>query len=228
MMSSEKETLGRLYLWQVALSRVNDLLELRLRVDRFCSTGRPQKITELYDKERERLKTGLRLEGEALDNFENEHGSLFPDIHEVHLIDELITEEIIIKFCTIFNGGYGEAGVISNNDKAFWEPILDELIAEAFSSDVKERFYEFIEKARAYRNQQGAHFDQVSFNMTHGDKLPNEDGIVYSVGWNSALLSFDWDFVAENTPKFNKSLNDYVKKLQQESDRCKFEGDSNT
>lgn len=217
MMSSEKETLGRLYLWQVALSRINDLLELRLRVDRFCSTGRPQSITELYDKERERLKTGLRLEGEALDNFENEHGSVFPDIHDVHLIDELITEEIIIKFCTIFNGGYGKTGVISNNDKVFWEPILDELIAEAFSGEIKERFYEFIEKARAYRNQQGAHFDQVSFNMTHGDKLPNEDGLVYSVGWNSALLSFNWDFVAENIPKFNKSLNDYVKKLQQES-----------
>ncbi|MCE8038293.1 hypothetical protein [Halomonas sp. MCCC 1A11062] len=216
-MSSKKETLGRLYLWQVALGRINDLLELRLRVDRFCSTGRPQSITELYDKERERLKTGLRLEGEALDNFENEHGSLFPDIHDVHLIDELITEEIIIKFCTIFNGGYGKAGVISKNHKSFWEPILDELIADAFSGEIKEHFDEFVEKAKAYRDQQGAHFDQVSFNMTHSDKLPNEDGLVYSVGWNSALISFNWDFVAENIPKFNKSLNDYVKKLQQES-----------
>lgn len=74
MMSSKKETLGRLYLWQVALSRVNDLLALRLRVDRFCSTGRPQSITESYDKERKRLKTGLRLEGEALDNFEKSPG----------------------------------------------------------------------------------------------------------------------------------------------------------
>lgn len=215
MMSSEKETLGRLYLWQVALSRIGDLLELRLRVDRFCNTGRPQNITELYDKERERLKTGLRLEGEALDSFENEHGSLFPDIHDVQLIDELITEEIIIKFCTIFNEGYGKAGVISKNNKAFWKPIIDELIAEAFSGDTKQRFYDFIEQARTYRNEQGAHFDQVSFNMTHGDKLPSEDGLVYSVGWNNALLSFDWDFVAENIPKFKKSLNDYVKNLQQ-------------
>lgn len=214
-MSSEKETLGRLYLWQVALSRIGDLLELRLRVDRFCNTGRPQNITELYDKERERLKTGLRLEGEALDSFENEHGSLFPDIHDVQLIDELITEEIIIKFCTIFNEGYGKAGVISKNNKAFWKPIIDELIAEAFSGDTKQRFYDFIEQARTYRNEQGAHFDQVSFNMTHGDKLPSEDGLVYSVGWNNALLSFDWDFVAENIPKFKKSLNDYVKNLQQ-------------
>lgn len=215
MMSSEKETLGRLYLWQVALSRIGDLLELRLRVDRFCNTGRPKNITELYDKERERLKTGLRLEGEALDSFENEHGSLFPDIHDVQLIDELIAEEIIIKFCTIFNEGYGKPGVISKNNKAFWEPIIDELIAEAFSGDTKQRFYNFIEQARAYRNEQGAHFDQVSFNMTHGDKLPSEDGLVYSVGWNNALLSFDWDFVDENIPKFKKSLNDYVKNLQQ-------------
>jgi len=215
MMSSEKEALGRLYLWQVALSRISDLLELRLRVDRFCNTGRPKNITELYDKERERLKTGLRLEGEALDSFENEHGSLFPDIHDVQLIDELIAEEIIIKFCTIFNEGYGKPGVISKNNKAFWEPIIDELIAEAFSGDTKQRFYDFIEQARAYRNEQGAHFDQVSFNMTHGDKLPSEDGLVYSVGWNNALLSFDWDFVAENIPKFKKSLNDYVKNLQQ-------------
>lgn len=214
-MSSEKEALGRLYLWQVALSRISDLLELRLRVDRFCNTGRPKNITELYDKERERLKTGLRLEGEALDSFENEHGSLFPDIHDVQLIDELIAEEIIIKFCTIFNEGYGKPGVISKNNKAFWEPIIDELIAEAFSGDTKQRFYDFIEQARAYRNEQGAHFDQVSFNMTHGDKLPSEDGLVYSVGWNNALLSFDWDFVAENIPKFKKSLNDYVKNLQQ-------------
>ncbi|MDN3377259.1 MULTISPECIES: hypothetical protein [unclassified Pseudoalteromonas] len=227
-MSSKKETLGRLYLWQVALGRINDLLELRLRVVRFCSTGRPQNITELYDTERERLKTGLRLEGEALDNFENKHGSLFPDIHDVHLIDELITEEIIIKFCTIFNVGYGKTGVISRNYKAFWQPILDELIADAFSGEIKERFDEFVENAKAYRDQQGAHFDQVSFNMTHGDKLPNEDGLVYIVGWNSALLSFNWDFVAENIPKFNKSLNDYVKKLQQESQMCKLEGGSTT
>ncbi|MDV6319770.1 hypothetical protein RVY79_12155 [Chromohalobacter sp. HP20-39] len=227
-MLNEKEILGRLYLWQVALSRINELLELRLRVDRFCSTGRPKDITELYDKERERLKTGLRLEGEALDNFEDEHGSLFPDIHDVQLIDELITEEIIIKFCTIFNGGYGRVGEIANNDKAFWNPIVDELIEEAFSDDVKENFYDFIEKAKSYRNQQGAHFDQLSFNMTHGDKLPNEDGLVYSVGWNSALFIFNWDFLAEIIPRFNKSLNDYVKKLQKESERCKSGSGSNT
>lgn len=29
--SSEKETLGKLYLWQVALDRIRDLLALRLR-----------------------------------------------------------------------------------------------------------------------------------------------------------------------------------------------------
>jgi len=228
MMSSDRETLGRLYLWQVALGRINDLLALRLRVDRFCNTGRPQNITELYDNERARLKTGLRLEGEALDNFEYEHGSLFPDIHDVHLIDELLTEEIIIKFCTIFNAGYGRAGVISDNNKIFWEPILDEVISEAFSDDVKERFYEFIEKARIYRNQQGAHFDQGSFNVTHGDKPPNEDGLICSVGWSSALLEFNWEFVAETFPKFNKSLNDYIKRLQQEPDGFEFESDSNT
>lgn len=223
-MSSEIETLGRLYLWQVALNRINDLLALRLRVDRFCNTGRPQNITEIYDKERARLKTGLRLEGEALDSFEDEHGSLFPDIHDVHLIDELITEEIIIKFCTIFNGGYGRPGVISDNKKTFWEPILDEVISEAFSDDVKESFYEFIEKSRTYRNQQGAHFDQGSFYMAHG----NEDGLVYHVGWSSALLSFNWGFVAETIPKFNKSLNGYIKKLQQEYVRRELDGSSNT
>lgn len=220
-MSSKREALGRLYLWQVALGRIQDLLALRLRVDRFCSTGRPQKITELYDNERVRLKTGLRLDGEALDNFEGEHGSLFPDIHDVHLIDELITEEIIIKFCTIFNAGYGKEGVISDNKKIFWEPVLDELISEAFSGDVKESFYNFIEKARIYRNQQGAHFDHGNFNVIHGSKLPNEDGLICSVGWSSALVTFNWDFLAENFPKFDKSLNDYIKKLQ-ESDSCEF------
>ena len=70
MVPSEKETLGRLYLWEVALNRINDLLALRQRVDRFCDSGRPQNITELYDEERARLKIGLRLEGEALDTFE--------------------------------------------------------------------------------------------------------------------------------------------------------------
>lgn len=227
MMSSERETLGRLYLWQVALDRISDLLALRQRVDRFCNTGRPRNITELYDNERARLKTGLRLEGEALDNFENEHGSLFPDIHDVHLIDELITEEIIIKFCTIFNSGYGRTGVVSNNNKIFWVPILDEVISEAFSGDVKEKFYEFIEKAKIYRNQQGAHFDQESFSVTHGNKLPNEDGLIYSVGWSSALLEFNWDFIAEAFPKFNKSLNNYIKRLQKESDGLDFESGSN-
>lgn len=181
-------------------------MALRLRVDRFCNTGRPHNISELYDKERTRLKIGLRLEGEALDNFEDKHGSLFPDIHDVHLINELITEEVIIKFCTIFNDGYGKAGVIPGNRQPFWEPILvvakltmplhlDEVISEAFSGEVKASFYYFIEEARTYRNQQGAHFDQGSFKMTHGNKLPNEDGLVYNVGWSSALLSFNWDFV---------------------------------
>lgn len=224
MMSSKRETLGRLYLWQIALNRINDLLALRLRVDRFCNTGRPNNITELYDEERARLKIGLRLEGELLDNFEDKHGSLFPDIHDVHLIDELITEEIIIKFCTIFNDGYGKTGVISGNKKIFWESILNEVISEAFSGDVKQSFYQFIEKSRTYRNQQGAHFDQRSFNMTHGNKLPNEDGLVYQVGWSSALLSFNWDFVAETIPKFNKSLNGHIKKLQQETERRELEG----
>lgn len=216
-MSSEKETLGRLYLWQVALNRINDLLALRLRVDRFCDSGRPQNITELYDEERARLKTGLRLEGEALDNFEDKNGSLFPDVHDVHLIDELITEEIIIKFCTIFNYGYGESDVISGNKKTFWKPIIDHLISEAFSGDVQQTFSQFIEQATAYRNQQGAHFDQQSFSVKHGDKQPNEDGLISHVGWNSALLSFNWDFVAETIPKFNKSLNGYIRKLQQQA-----------
>lgn len=217
MVSSEKETLGRLYLWQVALNRISDLLALRLRVGRFCNSGRPQIITELYNEERARLKTGLRLEGEALDNFEDKHGSLFPDIHDVHLIDELITEEIIIKFCTIFNDGYGRAGVISGNKKTFWEPILEDVISEAFSGEARQSFYQFVEQARVYRNQQGAHFDQQSFYVKHGDKQPNEDGLISHVGWSSALLSFNWDFVAETIPKFNKSLNGYIIKLQQQA-----------
>lgn len=216
-MSSEKETLGRLYLWQVALDRIRDLLALRLRVDRFCDSGRPQNITELYDEERVRRKTGLRLEGEALDNFESKHGSLFPDIHDVHLIDELITEEIIIKLCTIFNSGFGKVDIIAGNKKTFWEPILDEVISDAFSEDIRKDFCKFIEQAKAYRDQQGAHFDQQSFYVKHGDKKPDEDGLISHVGWSSALLSFDWDFVAETIPQFYRSLNVYVKKLQQQA-----------
>lgn len=220
MVSSEKETLGRLYLWQIALNRISDLLALRLRVDRFCNSGRPQNITELYDEERTSLKTGLRLEGEALDNFEDKRGSLFPDIHDAHLIYELITEEIIIKFCTIFNDGYGKIGVVSGNNKTFWKPILDDVISEAFSGGVRQSFYQFIEQARAYRNQQGAHFDQQGFYVKHGDKQPNEDGLISHVGWSSALFSFDWDFVAETIPKFNKSLDDYIRRLQQQANTC--------
>ncbi|WP_209437163.1 hypothetical protein [Pseudomonas batumici] len=212
-----KETLGRLYLWQIALNRIIDLLAFRQRVDRFCNTGRPLHITELYDNERKRLKTGLRLGGEALNSFEEEHGSLFPDIHDIQLIDELITEEIIIKLCTIFNDGYGKAGVIATNKKPFWEPILDEIILEAFSGDIKVKFDEFIEAAKAYRNKHGAHFDQESFIMTHGDKKLDEDGIIYSVGWSSALLNFDWGFVSDTIPVFNESLSDYIKKLQKEA-----------
>lgn len=225
-MSSEKEILGRLYLWEVALSRISDLLELRLRVDRFCNSGRPQNITELYDEERARLKIGVRLEGEALDNFEAKHGSLFPDIHDVHLIDELITEEIIIKFCTIFNDGHGEAGIISENKRTFWKPILDDVISDAFSGDVREIFYQFVEQARKYRNKQGAHYDQQSFFVKHGDKQHDEDGLIYQVGWTSALLSFNWDFVAETIPKFKKSLNGYIRKLQQQANLLALEENS--
>lgn len=218
-MSIVIETLGRLYLWEIALNRITDLLALRKRVDRFCNTGRPQDITELYDQERMRLKTGLRLDGEALDNFEDKHGSLFPDIHDVQLIDELITEEIIIKFCTIVNDGNGKAGVISPNNKSFRKPILDEIILEAFSGAVKDDFYKFIENARSYRNKHGAHFDQDSFRMTHGNKKPNDDGIICSIGWSNALLSFNWDFVDETIPIFKKSLNNYVTKLQKEAEK---------
>ncbi|WP_397452053.1 hypothetical protein [Pseudomonas sp. NA-150] len=209
-----KETLGRLYLWQIALSRIIDLLALKERVGRFCNTGRPLHITEFYDNERRRLKTGLRLDGAALKSFEEEHGSLFPDIHDVQLVDELISEEIIIKFCTIFNDGHGKSGVIAANKKPFWEPILDEIIAEAFSGNIRVKFNKFIEDARGYRNKHGAHFDQESFIMTHGNKKIDEDGVIYSVGWSNALLSFDWGFVNETIPAFNKSLNAYIKKLQ--------------
>jgi hypothetical protein len=217
IMSRDKETLGRLYLWKIALDRITELLALRQRVDRFCNTGRPQNITELYDNERERLGVGLRLEGEALDNFEEKHGSLFPDIHDIQLIDELIAEEIIIKFCTIINVGNGKVGIIADNRKPFWLPILDEIILEAFSEDVKDSFYQFIEDARTYRNKHGAHFDQESFNMTHGDKRQNENGLVYHVGWSNALFTFDWDFIGETIPDLNKALNSYIKKLQQQA-----------
>jgi hypothetical protein len=215
--STEKETLGRLYLWQVALDRIIDLLELKLRVDRFCNSGRPQNITELYDEERARLKIGLRLEGESLDKFEDKHGSLFPDIHDIHLIDELITEEIIIKFCTILNDGYGKLGVVSSNNEEFRRPILEKVISDAFPGDVREDFHQFIQQAKAYRNQQGAHFDQQNFYVKHGDKQPNEDGLISHIGWSSALLIFNWDFVAEAIPKLNKSLNSYIGKLQQQA-----------
>ena len=212
-----KETLGRLYLWQIALNRIIELLALRQRVDRFCKTGRPLQITKAYDKERERLKTGLRLEGDALDSFEEEHGSLFPDIHDIHLIDELITEEIIIKFCTIFNGGNGKMGIVAHNYKKFWEPIIEEIVSEAFSGEIKVKFNEFIQDAKAYRNKRGAHFDQESFTMKHGSKKPDEDGVIYGVGWSSALFTFDWAFASDTLPAFGKSLNYYIKKLQKEA-----------
>jgi hypothetical protein len=159
----------------------------------------------------------MRLDGEALNSFEEEHGSLFPDIHDIQLIDELITEEIIIKFCTIFNDGYGKSGVIAANKKPFWEPILDEIISEAFSGDIKVKFNKFIEDAKAYRNKHGAHFDQESFIMTHGNKKLDEDGVIYSVGWSSALLHFNWGFISDAIPVFNKSLNGYIKKLQKKA-----------
>ena len=209
-----KETLGRLYLWQVALGRIINLLELRLRVNRFCSTGRPLLITELYDNERRRLKTGLQLDGEALTNFEEKHGSLFPDIHDIQLIDELIAEEIIIKFCTIFNGGHGKVGVIASNNKLFFEPILNEIVSEAFSGDARDKFEKLIEDAKIYRNKHGAHFDQESFSMTHGNKKAGEDGVVYTVGWSTALLSFEWGFISDAIPIFNKSLSSHIGKLQ--------------
>ena len=216
-MSFEKETLGRLYLWQVALDRINNLLELRKRVERFCGSGRPQSITERYDEERERLKVGVRLEGEALDSFENKHGSLFPDVHDVHIISELLTEEIIIKFCTIFNDGYGRVGVIAGNKKSFWEPILDDVISEAFPDDARLDFDQFIKQAKSYRDKQGAHFDQSSFFVKHGDKQPHEDGVISSVGWTSALLSFDWNYISEAIPQFSKFLNVHIRKLQRQA-----------
>lgn len=212
-----KETLGRLYLWQIAINRIINLLELKKRVDRFCNSGRPLHITELYDEERRRLKTGLRLDEEALNSFEEKHGSLFPDIHDVQFIYELITEEIIIKFSTIFNDGYGKAGIIAGNKKKFWEPIIEEIVLEAFSSDIKVKFNKFIEDARAYRDKHGAHFDHESFNMTHGSKKLDEDGVIYSVGWSSALMTFNWEFVSENLPVFSRSLDGYIKKLQKEA-----------
>ncbi|WP_024873580.1 hypothetical protein [Tolumonas lignilytica] len=216
-MSQDKETLGRLYLWELALNRIIELLALRQRIDRFYNTGRPQKITELYDNERERLGIRLRLESEALDNFEEKHGSLFPDIHDIQLINELIAEEIIIKFCTIINMGNGKAGLIADNKKTFWLPILDKIILDAFSEDVKDRFYQFIEAAKEYRNKQAAHFDHESFNMTHGNKQPNENGLVYHLGWSNALFTFDWEFIGETIPMFNKSLNSFINELQQQA-----------
>ncbi|WP_221178350.1 hypothetical protein [Pseudomonas protegens] len=212
-----KETLGRLYLWQIAINRTIDLLALRQRVDRFCKTGRPLHITELYDKERRRLNTGLRLDHDALNIFEKEHGSLFPDIHDIQLFEELITEEIIIKFCTIFNSGYGKEEIIASNTKKFWGPIVDEILLEAFSDEIKIKFNEFIEDAKAYRDSHGAHFDQSSFNMTHGNKKPDEDGLIYRAGWSSALLSFNWNFINDTLPLFSKSLNAYIRKLQKEA-----------
>lgn len=216
---STTETLGRLYLWQLALKRIIELLEFRKKVDRFYKSGRPSHITKEYDKERARLKTGLHLKGEELDNFEEKNGSLFPDIHDIHIIDELITEEIIIKFCTIFNNGNGKTGIASANKRIFWEPILDEIISSTFRESVKDDFYKLIEQAKKYRDKRGAHFDEESFKITHGNKKPHEDGLIYSIGWSSALLEFDWNFVAETIPLLNQSLNKHIQKLQSEKDQ---------
>lgn len=212
-----KEKLGRLYLWQIAINRIIELLELRNRVDRFNKTGRPLFITEAYDKERLRLKTGLRLAGEELNKFEKEYGSLFPEILDIQLINELITEEIIIKFCTIFNEGHGKEGLVASNKKFFWRPIISDIISDAFTDEIKVKFNEFIDNAKAYRDKHGAHFDQESFIVKHGNIRPNEDGIIYSVGWSNALLTFNWDFISETIPVFNASLILYIRKLQEEA-----------
>ena len=129
----------------------------------------------------------------------------------------MITEEIIIKLCTIFNAGWGEPGVIAGNKKEFWEPIIDVVVSDAFSGDLKIKFNEFLGKAKVYRNTHGAHFDQDSFIVTHGAKKPDEDGLIYSVGWSSALLTFDWDFVSETIPVFAKALGSYVRKIQKDA-----------
>jgi len=215
-MIMKAETLGRLYLWQVAFRRIISLLELKQRIDRFYNSGKPKAITELYDRERKRLKVGLRLEGEVLNNFEDKHGTIFPDIHDIQLFDELITEEVIIKFCTIYNPGYGKPGVIANNAQKFSGPILNEIISKAFSGEVKANFHNFMEKAKTYRDQVGAHFDQEGFNMKHGNKKPYDDGIIYQVDWNTALQTFDWEFLNETIPLLHKALNDYIKILRTE------------
>ncbi|MEG2533701.1 MAG: hypothetical protein RSB04_11880 [Gordonibacter sp.] len=107
--------------------------------------------------------------------------------------------------------------MIAGNKKEFWSPIIDEIVSEAFSAEVKVDFNNFIENAKSYRNKHGAHFDQESFVMMHGSKRPDEDGVVYSIGWNSALLTFNWVFVDDTLPAFSKSLNNYIEKLQKEA-----------
>lgn len=215
-MNDIKETLGRLYLWKIALERVFQLLEFRRKIERFNKTGRPRYIRDLYDKERGRLNNWLELEGEELNNFEEKNVSLFPDILDIALIEELITEEIIIKLCTIFNTGNGKLGVVAENSRTFRSPIMKEILSQAFSVEVKDKFENFIHAAKAYRDGQAAHFDELSFNVIHGDKKPNEDGFISGVGWSNASLMFDWDFIGETIPLFKNSLRIYIEKLQKE------------
>lgn len=215
-MNDKKEILGRLYLWKVAIDRVFELLKFKEKFERFNKTGRPKYIRDLYDEERERLNNWLELEGEELDNFEEKNGSLFPDLIDINIIGELVTEEIIIKFCTIFNTGYGKSGTVAKNTKYFYPPIIDTIVLEAFSGDVKDKFKKFIDDAIEYRDKQAAHFDEVSFGVEHGNKQSNEDGLIYRIGWSNALLIFDWDFVSDTIPIFRKSLNIYIEKLQKE------------
>ena len=46
---------------------------------------------------------------------------------------------------------------------------------------------------------------------------PDEDGVIYSVGWSSALLTFNWGFASDTLPVFSKFLSCYIKKLQKEA-----------
>lgn len=216
-MSDIQETLGRLYLWENAIDRVSKLLKFREKIERFCKTGRPEYIRSLYDEERSRLNNWLELEGEELKIFEEKNGSLFPDALDIGLIEELITEEIIIKFCTIFNDGNGKSGIVAANTRNFRSPIMDEIYSQAFSVEVKDKFKKFILAAKAYRDEQAAHFDEASFNVVHGNKQPNEDGLVYGLGWDNALLRFDWDFIRDTIPAFRNSLKGYINTLQKEA-----------
>lgn len=211
MNQEEFELRGRLFLWEVAIFRTQELLALSRRSWGGKDQDNIKRQDDVYlDKFNEFRKGMLDYREGVIEHnhmivFDMVYHRPFPTIGECFSLHGACIELAIIYFCQILNSGNSDPGVAAKNNKDFINKHFNAIVNSVLTLEEIDKFNHLCDELRTARDKMLGHADARSFDIQHGEPISSMK--LHSESWKHIDIEF-WSYSLE---RFKVGMSSYLR-----------------